>query len=132
MMKEFYSDLAEKMQAANGVRHKVNGAHSKKCYMPSDYLSERQVSSLHGPVITYHLKKPLRWTAFQAMPQDLQKKYIEGLIEAYGVTNTRLASMFGVKSTVVTDYLTSLRIHRKYTRMTAEQIEAWEKFVVIE
>lgn len=132
-MNDFYAEVSEKKKVASGARHKVSGGRSKSCHLPVDDMTPKQLKSLHGAVVTYHLGKPMKWAEFKAMPQDLQKKYIERLICTYGVTNTKLASMFGVASRTVTRCLVDLGIHRRrgcHERMTAEQTEAWEKFEV--
>lgn len=131
-MKEFYTEVSEKKQMAIGAKHKVNGVRSRACHLPSDDMSKKELRSLNGEVKTYHLKKPMKWAEFTAMPRDLQKLYIEKLIDRYGVSNKRLAAMFGVSGASVSVHLTSLGIRRGHTTMTTAQIEAWEKFEVSE
>ena len=50
---------------------------------------------------TYKLDAPMRWDDFKAMPVDLQKKYLTGLIETYHATNEMLGDMFYVHPTHV-------------------------------
>lgn len=44
--------------------------------LPSDHLD---MESLHGPCRTYHLGKPLTLAQLEAMPEDLQLRYLRQL-----------------------------------------------------
>lgn len=132
-MNVFQEEVAERKKIASGARHKKGGAHSKTCHMVSDNLTNTQLKSLHGEVHTYQLGKPMDWATYLAMPPDLQKMYVERLIEKYNVTNTRLAVMFGTSGGTLSYRLTRLGIFRKRGRadviMTPEQVAAWEQFL---
>lgn len=127
-MRDFYEEVTAKKKMASGARHKVNGSRSKSCHLSSDGLTQKQIASLHGEVKTYRLGKPMKWEEFTAMPQDLQAAYIEKLIDRYGVTNARLAYMFGVTGSMVSRYLIKLGVYRRHKPMNEAQIAAWEQF----
>ena len=130
-MKEFYSEVAEKKLIASGARHKRTGDYHKKCHMPADDMTRSQIRGMSGPVKTYRLGKPMDWATFKDMPEDLQKKYIKNLYARYGVTNRRLAVMFGVDHTTVDKKTAALGISRKgKSGMTAAQKETWAQFEV--
>lgn len=131
-MNVFQEEVAERKRIATGAKHKKGGAHSRTCHLASDNLTKTQLKSLHGEVKTYHLGKPMDWATFRAMPQDLQKQYIERLIEKYQVTTTRLADMLGTRDGNLSWNLLRLGIRRQKgpaSRMTPEQVAAWEQFL---
>jgi len=134
-MNVFQEEVAERKKIASGARHK-RGGDSKHCHLSSDDLTPKQLKSLHGQVATYQLGKPMIWAEFTAMPRDLQKMYVERLIEKYSVTNTRLAVMFGVGQSYLSQCLVAIGIRRRKggskVYMTPEQVEAWEQFLAQE
>ena len=75
-MHDFDYDAMQKKRIARGASHMKCGSKSKKCTLPSDYLTAAQKRRLNGPVSTYKLDEPMNWESFKAMPEDLQKKYI--------------------------------------------------------
>lgn len=127
----FYNEVAERKLIASGARHKKTGDIHNKCHMPVDDMTPSQIRRMSGPVKTYHLGKPMDWATFKDMPEDLQKKYIKNLYARFGVTNRRLALMFGCSHSTVDKKTAALGIHSKSTNgMTAEQKEAWAEFEV--
>ena len=130
-MNVFQEEVAEKKKIATGAKHKKGGAHSKTCHLASDNLTKAQLKSLHGEVKTYHLGKPMDWATFLAMPEDLQKQYIDRLIEKYHITNARLADMLGISGPSLSQRLLRIGIRRRKgpdSFMTPEQVAAWEHF----
>ena len=95
-MHDFDYDAMQKKRIARGASHMKRGSKSKKCTLPSDYLTDAQKRRLNGPVSTYKLDEPMNWESFKAMPEDLQKKYILNLQETYQANNDMLGKMFGV------------------------------------
>ena len=95
-MNDFDYDAMQKKRIARGASHMKRGSKSKKCTLPSDYLTAAQKRRLNGPVSTYKLDEPMSWESFKAMPEDLQKKYILNLQETYQANNDMLGKMFGV------------------------------------
>ena len=98
-MHDFDYDAMQKKRIARGASHIKRG--SKKCTLPSDYLTAAQKRRLNGPVSTYKLDEPMNWESFKAMPEDLQKKYILNLQETYQANNDMLGKMFGVSGVSV-------------------------------
>ena len=98
-MNDFDYDAMQKKRIARGASHMKRG--SKKCTLPSDYLTAAQKRRLNGPVSTYKLDEPMSWESFKAMPEDLQKKYILNLQETYQANNDMLGKMFGVSGVSV-------------------------------
>ena len=127
-MNEFYCEVAQRKLIASGARHKKT-CRCQKCHMPMDDMTASQIKKMSGPVKTYHLGKPMSWETFQGMPEDLQKKYIKDLYMRFGVSNKRLAAMFGVNPAAVDKKVAALGLKRQGP-MTDAQKEAWAKFEV--
>lgn len=58
-MNDFEKEVREKKSIASGARHRVNGSKSKRCTLPSDYLTPAQRKKLNGEVYTVNLNKPI-------------------------------------------------------------------------
>lgn len=109
-MNDFDYDAMQKKRIARGAAHMKRGSKSKKCTLPSDYLTAAQRRKLNGPVSTYKLDEPMNWESFKAMPEDLQKQYILGLQENYGANDEMMGKMFKKSDTVVLRLRNALNI----------------------
>ena len=109
-MHDFDYDAMQKKRIARGASHMKRGSKSKKCTLPSDYLTAAQKRRLNGPVSTYKLDEPMSWESFKAMPEDLQKKYILNLQENYGANDEMIGKMFKKSDTVALRVRNTLNI----------------------
>ena len=109
-MHDFDYDAMQKKRIARGASHMKRGSKSKKCTLPSDYLTAAQKRRLNGPVSTYKLDEPMSWESFKAMPEDLQKKYILGLQENYGANDEMIGKMFKKSDTIALRLRNTLNI----------------------
>ena len=109
-MNDFDYDVMQKKRIARGASHMKRGSKSKKCTLPSDYLTAAQKRRLNGPVSTYKLDEPMNWESFKVMPEDLQKKYILGLQENYGANDEMIGKMFKKSDTVALRVRNTLNI----------------------
>ena len=71
-MNDFDYDVLQKKRTASGARHIKKGSKSKKCTLPSGFLTAKQRKELNGNVTTYNLSEPMTWKSFKAMPLDIQ------------------------------------------------------------
>jgi hypothetical protein len=81
--------------------------------------------------MSYQLKQPKTWKQFKAMPTELQQEYLAYLQKAFNVSKNRLADMFGVSPTTVTNYCEkeNLTMYSHLNRrMTGDELRAWNKF----
>ena len=130
-MHDFDYDAMQKKRIARGASHMKRG--SKKCTLPSDYLTAAQKRRLNGPVSTYKLDEPMNWENFKAMPEDLQKKYILNLQETYQANNDMLGKMFGVTGVSVCRMRNALGIKAMgQSKMTHDEVTVrdakWDAF----
>lgn len=132
-MHDFDYDAMQKKRIARGASHMKRGSKSKKCTLPSDYLTAAQKRRLNGPVSTYKLDEPMSWESFKAMPEDLQKKYILNLQETYQANNDMLGKMFGVTGVSVCRMRNALGIKAMgQSKMTRDEVAVrdakWDAF----
>ena len=125
-------DIKEKKQAGRGYYHKKNGSKSKKCHLPSDSLSKKEIEKMNGECKVYNLNKPMSYSNFCAMPVDLRIKYLEMLRDKFGANQTAISKMMGVADTTLAShrakFLDSKPVFRSYKHSRLD-IEAWNKFI---
>ena len=125
-------DIKEKKQAGRGYYHKKNGSKSKKCRLPSDSLSKKEIEKMNGECKVYNLNKPMSYSNFCAMPVDLQIKYLEMLRDKFGANQTAISKMMGVADTTLAShrakFLDSKPVFRSY-KHSRLAVEAWNKFI---
>ena len=132
-MHDFDYDAMQKKRIARGASHMKRGSKSKKCTLPSDYLTAAQKRRLNGPVSTYKLDEPMNWESFKAMPEDLQKKYILNLQETYQANDKMIAKLFGKSDVTVGEHRKSLGLKPTgKSRMTRDEVAVrdakWDAF----
>lgn len=131
-MNDFDFENLQKKRLARNAKYKKNGSKSRKCTMPSDHLTPAQKRALNGEVQTYSLGRPMRWSEFKTMPDNLKKEYIVSLQQRFGVTDRCLAGMFGVSKAPVAKLRAELNIPTLYShkgeRMSKEQTKAWAEW----
>ena len=77
---------------------KKNGSKSKKCSLPSDKLSRKEIASMNGPVKSWKMTEFYTWDEFKSMPKDIQAEYLNYLIKQYGVGTRTISSVLFEKS----------------------------------
>ena len=92
----FNQTSAERKRIARGASSKKNGSKSKKCTMPSDFLTKSQKKKLNGKVSSYDLSKPMSWKDFKGMPHDLRAEYVRKLVKI-GASRKDVADMLDIK-----------------------------------
>ena len=125
-------DIKEKKQAGRGYYHKKNGSKNKKCHLPSDSLSKKEIEKMNGECKVYNFNKPMSYSNFCAMPVDLQIKYLETLRVKFGANQTDISKMMGVADTTLAShrakFLDSKPVFRSYKHSRLDA-EAWNRFI---
>ena len=132
-MHDFDYDAMQKKRIARGASRMKRGSKSKKCTLPSDYLTAAQKRRWNGPVSTYKLDEPMNWESFKAMPEDLQKQYILNLQNTYQANDKMIGKLFGKSDVTVGEYRKKLGINpigkSKMTRDEKTVCDAkWDAF----
>ena len=125
-------DIKEKKRTGSGYRYKKNGSKSKKCSLPSDHLSKKEIEKMNGECKVYNLNKPMNYSNFCAMPVDLRIKYLEMLRDKFGANQTEISKMMGVADTTLAShrakFLDSKPGFKSYKHSRLD-VEAWNKFI---
>ncbi len=135
-MTEFYDYVREQKQAASGARHRVCGSKSKRCYLPSDHMTQAQWKKKNGEVVSVNLSQPMNWAAFSGMANDLKEEYITKCIADFGCGLSDFSRMFGVHAITVKRHFQKAGINtdcfHSGKRMTKEQRCAFDKWLGME
>ena len=100
--------------------------------LPSDNMTQKQWKERCGKVMTYQLRRPMKWEEFKQMPPDIQKKYIVGLQESFAVNAASLSEMFGVTALTVRRHVIANELGIVFPvgkSMSREQRDLWESFL---
>ena len=104
-MNEFYEEVKQKKSLVSSARHKVSGARSRKCTLPSDHLTAAQKRGLNGPVHTYAINRPMTWAQFKEMPADLQQAHLDYVQNRFSVgLGTIARPVWGVSDSCAYSY----------------------------
>lgn len=93
-MNDFDYDVKEKKRIAAGARARKCGSKSKRCTLPSDYLTPKQKRGLNGEMKTYNLSAPMSYGEFRDIPEDLQREYLTKLYVDWCISLTEISKMF--------------------------------------
>lgn len=131
-MRDFDYDVMQKKRNARGAFNRKRGSKSKKCSLPSDYLTAKQLKELNGKVNTYYMNKPMNWEHFKTASEQIQAEYIDHLVSEYNVGKSDIAKMFGICVQTLDARLKSLSLKSQFktgSRKTHEQKAMWAAFV---
>ena len=128
-MHDFDFDIMEKKRIAQGARARKCGSRSRKCTLPSDYLTAAQKKGLNGKVSTYNLSGPMTYSKFRVMPDDLQKEYLLKLRNEMGASLTAIGEMMQCSPETVRQALIRHGLSTKLSRMSFESKLRWDAWL---
>lgn len=102
----YRKDIAEKKKIGYGAKHKKNGSKSKKCTMPSDYLTRKEKLAMNSEPVKWCLNDFYTYNDFKKMPSDIQVMYLQGITDKYKVGPSAISMiLFGLTEKALYDYL---------------------------
>ena len=128
-MNDFDYDALQKKRLARSDRCRKRS--TRKCTLPSDYLTPTERKRRNGEMKTYNLSKPMTYAEFLAMPDDLQAQYLRSLRWRFGASDKRIAEMMGVSHPVIKKHRDRLGIRiapgtrLPQTELNKEEWAAW-------
>ena len=130
-MTEFDYEVRDRKQLARASRYVKRGSRSKKCTLPHDGLTKKQLKKMNGGVFVFNLNRPMSWREFRTMSEVSQREYIEGLQSKFNANAPALAEMFGVTGNCVRLYLKEVFgiVGKKGKSMTDAERDAWLDFI---
>lgn len=102
--RELVAEIRQRKNIGQQARHKKCGSRSRKCRLPSDHMTKKQLKGLNGEVMTYNLSKPMKWAEFKYMPRDLQLQYLTKLHNEHGANQRDVADMLGLAKGTLSSY----------------------------
>lgn len=94
----FKSEISEKKRISHSAFAKKGGRGSRKCSLPSDNLTKKQLKERNGKLMSIKLNEPTDWKKFKKLSHDLQLEYISNLKNVYEARNIDIANMFGISN----------------------------------
>lgn len=124
----FVQTSRERKNLSRSARHRVSGAKSRKCTLPSDALTAAQRRRLNSEVKTYTLNEQHTLKELRTWPVEYQREYISKILRDMNPLTKELAELLGASSAHTSYYLGTLGLSnaaRKRTK-TPEQQRAWD------
>lgn len=122
----------ERKNLAHQGRSKKNGSKSRKCSLPSDHLTPKQIKAMNGEVSTFALNKPCTVEVLKITDPEIVEEYLQHLADRFNVTTVCVSRMLGMGEAGLYKLIRELGI-RKPTRkskfMTNEESEMWNAWL---
>lgn len=100
----FIQDVKEKKSTATGAFHKKGK--SRKCTLPSDYLTKKEREKMNGECKTWNMNDFYSWNEFKQMPKDIAAAYISTLNQKYHVSMSNISRiLFNVGQSTLSAYI---------------------------
>ncbi len=130
-MNDFDFDVMTKKRIARGAAARKCGSKSRRCTLPSDYLTDAQKKARNGKLSTYNLSKPMTYEQFKLMPRDLQREYLLKLRNDMHASTRVIAQMFGCSDETVRVVIRNLGINTggKKIYMNLDQLMRWNNWL---
>lgn len=125
---DYFKAIAEQKKIGNSAANKYRKGGAIR--LSTDWMSDEEIVAQSSEVKTYNVKKPLKWAEFKKLPQDLKIVYIKRLRAIFGISNVRLAELFGVSAWTVQQKVKELGLARgKSWSPTNFKRAEWEAFL---
>ena len=130
-MNDFDFDVMTKKRIARGAAARKCGSKSRRCTLPSDYLTDAQKKARNGKMSTYNLSKPMTYDQFKLMPRDLQREYLLKLLNDMHASTRVIAQMFECSDETVRVVIRNLGINTggKKMYMNLDQLLRWNNWL---
>ncbi len=107
----YMSDVKDRAKVARNSRYKKNGCKSKKCTLPTDYKTRKEIAAMNGEVKSFKMTEFYSWDDFLKMSNDIQKEYIERIIKKYQCSLSAISiEVFGKSPDYLVNYLAEKKI----------------------
>lgn len=122
----FIKDVSEKKRIAKSGGKKGKSRYG--CKLPSDNLGTKEKRALNSVRIDIGMNCPVSYEKFLKFSEDIQKEYLQNLIDNFGGTTGRIAKMFSCTEAKVKEFRVKLGINS--VRIPSPEDETkWEMFL---
>lgn len=94
----FHQDIREKKNIKNSA-NKKNRTGKGPVRFPSDYLTKKEIETMNGECRSWNMEKFYSWDEFKKMPEDIQIRYVNYLLNKYNCAIKTLSEVVFGKST---------------------------------
>lgn len=98
-------DNRERKAIGRNARYRKAGSKSRKCSLPSDRLTKKQLKELNSEVKTWNLNAPMGYIDFMNMPRELQWEYLIKLLTEKEGRLPDVADMMGANYKTLQQYI---------------------------
>ena len=120
----------ERKRDGRGAFNRVCGSKSKKCSLPSDHMTRKEIIAMSGEVQTYTLTEAHLWTEIENWPDEIRAQYFKKLFIEMNATGYEIADMLECSFKKVRGQLTKFNLTKgRGNWQTAEQKENWQRFI---
>lgn len=113
-------------------RHKKIGSKSKRCTLPSDYMTPAQRKEMSSKVSMHNVNRPISYGLFRELDAESKNEYLTYLVNTYNATGGAIAEMLGCSKNTfyrVTRGLPCTALFKKGKYMHAGESYRWNKFL---
>lgn len=96
----FFEDVKEKAITARSSKKRPRRS---GCHLPQ--YTAKEMREMSGPTYTINLKRRITYAEFKALPESLQKDYVQNIVDKYGVGPSALAELMSANAGAVGVYL---------------------------
>lgn len=130
----FQQDVKERKKMKTGAMHRKCGSKSKKCTLPSDYLTPSQKKKLNGECEIMNLNRPLNgMSELSKYSSTLQAEYLRNCIKNYGARKGDLVKMLKTNYATFDNYCKRSNIALVFPKTghgwNSKMDERWDKFI---
>ena len=94
----YRSDVNERANVAKLSKKRVS---KSGCTLPSDNMSHWAKKKENGDIIIMAPNRPILYDDFKELSEEMQKQYLQSLIDNYGGTTERIAKMWSISESKV-------------------------------
>lgn len=124
-MNDFDYDCMQKKRIAMGAFAHINRKRGG-CSLPSDTLTEKQRKEKNGEVKSYNITRPMPWSEFKAMPEDLKREFFRNM-QSFGGTAKWLAEEMSASDKTIRAY--AERVGAPFRR-GGRNAEMWQRKIM--
>lgn len=121
----------ERKKLGYGDRHKKRGG-GRYVRLPSDHMTKKEREAMNGEVTTYTMNRPITKAELYRWPTEIQREYLQGLVDKFHPEQAYLATMLGVSKPVVCRMLKDLGVttdRRGPNTGTPMDKDGWKRFI---
>lgn len=118
-MNDFDFDVLEKKRIARSAF--LTPRHSG-CTLPSDTMTRKEIAAMNGEVKTYNVTRPMKWSEYKRLPDDLKREYWRNM-QSCGGAATWLEEHMGVSNDTILNAAKAVGVPFK---RGAHNLELWQ------